>query len=290
MKPVALPKLERAIIKPGIEKHLHPLIRFRGAVSLGRIHRVWNFAQAMMLQECETHADGTQRLSLNPDFSHLAGPEKRVQLGSLRALASRLCATPEVQKIDPVLTEYIRDVFPHPFSLIPIPEVTYDTKSWGVDNWRMFYSRRAQDFFTKEQWADYQRERSIETLKRALEKQRRAAQRLEDAARPKGGLHYPYLVHDGGRPEHDLLKLVNNAVPKWLHPDMRADVCQDLIVGILAGDFDKDNLKLPAKEMLKRVQKMFPTKYGPLSLDAVIPGTEDMKLMDLISEYDGVFP
>lgn len=288
MRSVALPVLENAIVKPGIEKHLHPLIRFRGAVSLGRIHRLWNFGQAMMLQECETHADGTQRLSLNPDFSHLAGPQCRVQLQSLRSLASRLCASPDVQRIDPLLTEYVREVFPHPFSLTPIPEVTYDTKSWGVDHWRMYYSRRAQDFFTHEEWEEYKRQRAIGVLKRALEKQRRAAQRVEDALKPKGGLQYPYIIHEGGKPEHDLVRLVNNIVPKWLHPDMRADVCQDLIVGILAGDFDKDNLALPAKEMLKRVQKMFPTKYGPLSLDDMV-GDTDVKLLDMISEYDGVW-
>lgn len=287
MKPASLKKLQKAIIKPGIEKHLHPLIRFRGAVSLGRIHRLWNFAQSMMAQECETHADGTQRLTLNPDFSHLAGPECRVQLQSLRALASRLCASPDVQKIDPLLTEYVRDVFPHPFALTPISEVTQSTKCWGVDNWRLYYSRRAQDYFSKEQWDEYQRSRAIDTLRRALEKRNRAARKLADSQR---SISYPFLVHDGGRPEHDLLKAVNRAVPQWLPPDMRADVCQDLVVGILAGDFDKDNLHLPAKEMLKRVQQMFPVKYGPLSLDAIVPGTEDMKLMDLISEYDGVWP
>lgn len=323
MHSVPLAKLENAIIKPGIEKHLHPLIRFRGAVSLGRIHRIWNFAQAMMLQGCKTHADGTQRLTLNPAFSHLAGPEKRVQLGSLRALASRLCASPEVQRIDPVLTEYVRDVFPHPFSLQPIPEITYDTKSWGVDDWRLFYSRGAEEFFTREEWAEFKRlrqerieaekdalafrklarevrrhERAAELLARAVARAQRDAERaiakqLEAARRAaakeerRQPLNYPFLIHDGGTPEHALLKQVNAAVPQWLTPDMRADVCQDIIVGILSGDFDKDNLHLPVQEMLKRVQKMFPVKYGPLSLDALVPGTESLRLIDTISELDG---
>jgi len=289
MKTAPLAKLENAIIKPGIEKHLHPLIRFRGQVSLGRVHRLWNFAQSMMLQECETTADGTARLALNPAFSHLAGPDKRVQSTGLRALASRLCATPEVQKLDPVLTEYIREIFPAPFSLIPVPEVTPNTKTWGVDNWRLYYSRRAQNYFSREEWADYQRDRAIDRLRRALEKKRDAERRLRNATAPKT-LLYPFVIHDGGKPEHDLLRAVNAAVPKWLPEEMRADVCQDLVVGILAGDFDKDNLKLPAKEMMARVQKMFPTKYGPISLDAIMPGTDDMRLLDMISEYDGILP
>jgi hypothetical protein len=86
-----------------------------------------------------------------------------------------------------------------------------------------------------------------------------------------------------------LLRRVNAAVPKNLDPDLRADICQDIIVGILCGDFSEDNLTLPAKEMTRRVQNMFPTKYGMLSLDEIVPGSEGRTWLDNLSNEDSLW-
>lgn len=100
------------------------------------------------------------------------------------------------------------------------------------------------------------------------------------------GAAYPFMIHDGGRPEHDLLKKVNAAVPRNMDDDRRADLCQDLIVGILSGDFREDDLGLPIKELTRRVMQMFPTKYGPLSLDAPITGTDGLTILDTLSDEE----
>lgn len=109
------------------------------------------------------------------------------------------------------------------------------------------------------------------------------AQRRRSSA-TGGNIVYPFLIHDGGKPEHVLLRKVNAAVPMHLEPELRADICQDLMVGILCGDLDPDDLSLPAKEIGRKVQQMFPTKYGPLSLDAVMPGTDSLRLIDTLSD------
>ena len=73
-----------------------------------------------------------------------------------------------------------------------------------------------------------------------------------------------------------------DAVPRNIMGDLRADICQDLAVGILCGDFSQDDLKLPAKEKMRLLRKMFPDKYGPISLDAIVPGTDNLRLIDTI--------
>lgn len=125
-------------------------------------------------------------------------------------------------------------------------------------------------------WAQRHYDRSPNVIKRWFKETG-----AEPAVLAPPCLNYPYLVHEGRGPEHELLLLINAAVPKHLHPDLRADMCQDLAVGCLTGDFDKDDLHLPAREVVKRVARMFPTKYGPISLDAPI-GESDFRLLDTL--------
>ena len=78
---------------------------------------------------------------------------------------------------------------------------------------------------------------------------------------------YPYLIHEAKQDDHELLMLVNNAAPKHVPEQMRADLCQDMIVAILSGEMDKTELEGSVKEYTKKIYQMFPTRYGPLSLD-----------------------
>lgn len=253
MKAVPLATLENAIIRPGLEKHLKPLIMYRGAVTLGAAHRMWNLIVAGMEQDC-TFSDITQRLQHNPEFSHLCGPEKPKQRMGLIGFLSRLEDNPKVAAETPGLLEYSRYLGGSRYRLERVSNTTFRRRNMGAGGWR--------------------------TFKNAPSKPR---------AEQRDALVYPFLIHDGGRPEHDLLKRVNAAVSRSFPPHMRADICQDIIVGILSGEFDAQDLALPAKEMTKRMFKMFPTKWGDLSLDAVIPGTVNLKLIDTLSEEDSIW-
>lgn len=79
---------------------------------------------------------------------------------------------------------------------------------------------------------------------------------------------------DGDDDDRALLVEVHNAVPKHLPDWLRADICQDLIVGILAGEIERAALGGSVKAYTRKVLEMHPLKYGPLSLDANIPGTD----------------
>lgn len=257
MTPISLERLETSIIKPGLEKHLRPLLMYKGGVTLGRIHRLLNLTIAGMEQDC-TLADITQRLQANPEFSHLCGPEKLVQGSSLYSFFSRLEDNPDVANNVPHLLDYVRSLGGHRFHLQRLPLGCRDRRSLAAKPWREYIG--------------------------PVERPRH----LKPRAEPRPQLVYPFLIHDGGKPEHDLLKRVNAAVPKWLPPDRRADICQDLIVGILSGEISIDALALPTKEMTKQVLKQFPTKYGDLSLDATI-GDTDLRIIDTLSEEDSIW-
>lgn len=103
-------------------------------------------------------------------------------------------------------------------------------------------------------------------------------------------LCYPFLPQTSKQlPEHELLRLINEAVPREIPEDRRADICQELAIAVLIGDADAAHLATAWKPMFRKIYKLHPTAYGPLSLDAVIPGTDNLKLLDILSEEDGLW-
>jgi hypothetical protein len=242
MKCVPLAKLEDKIIRPGFDEHLKPLLMYRGQLTLGRAHRLWNMMVSAMEHEA-TYSDITQRLLRNPDYSQLCGPETKISLLGLRSFCGRLVDNPKVLGEMPHLKEYVEWLLPDwrgPFLLQPISEITHRRRNMGAGGWRTFVDRRGREH--------------RQTVRGEV-------------------LEYPFLIHDGGKPEHDLLRKVVAAIPRHVPQHLFADMCQDLVVGILSGDYAEDDLNLPGREVVKRVWHMFPTKYN-LSLDDIIPGTD----------------
>lgn len=276
MREVSLEALAGAVILPGIEKHLTPLLAYRGNLTLGRAHRLFNLVVSAMEHDAST-ADITQRLLHNPEHSQLCGPEKPVQHMGLCGILSRLEDNPSVLALVPHLSEYVRGLGGFRYSPTRVSPTTSRRREMGAGGWRVFVPKP-------------RKVKAVKEPRRASKA--RTATRLPGSnlrGRVTESIVYPFLIHDGGKPEHDLLRRVNAAVPKHFPPEMRADICQDLIVGILTGEFPEDDLRLPAKEMTKRVTKMFPTKYGLASLDAEMPGTDGLKLIDTFSTEDGLW-
>ncbi len=78
--------------------------------------------------------------------------------------------------------------------------------------------------------------------------------------------YYPYITGPV-RDEHRLVVVVNEAVPKGIPDDIRADICQDILVALLDHQIEIHDLSLAVPEFIKRQYRLFPTKYAPLSLD-----------------------
>lgn len=94
---------------------------------------------------------------------------------------------------------------------------------------------------------------------------------------------YPFISGEPKK-EHDLLVAVHNVVPQGLPKQHREDICQDIIVAILEGKLNLENLKDEVPAFIKQAYKQFPTKYGPLSIDRPISYDDDRLLRDMLSE------
>lgn len=312
MKQIALSTLESRIIRPGFEAHLSPLLRFKGHQTLGRVHRLWNLMVSAMLHDA-TDSDITQRLVHSEQYSQLCGPERQISHSTLRSFTGRLLACPKVLAEEPLLREYILDILPPwkgPIWLTPIPgppdgfivgverrSVAWAARQYGVgyevcERWfrelglvSTRHQKRRPDSFTEAARG--------KSLRWALEKYDvgyGVARRwfAEVGVKPEPSpafspkLAYPFLIHDGGKPEHALLRKVNAAVPSGLEPSLRADMCQDLLVAILSGELGENDILLPTRELSKRIWASAPVRYGERSLDEAI--SDDFTLMDTLAD------
>lgn len=91
-------------------------------------------------------------------------------------------------------------------------------------------------------------------------------------------LAYPY-IGEGTINNSDLLTAINTIVPRELPPDIRADVCQEMIVDVLAGILPLET----AGEMMKKyVTRAYGERFRLLSLDAPMRGFDGLRLVDTI--------
>lgn len=260
MQYASLKDIEPDIITPGIEKHLKPLIAYRGNLTIGRAQRLWNFSIAMMHQDCSDFSEG-RALSHNPDFSHLLGPEDQQTYQKVRGFFNRLALNPKVTDNVRGLTRYVKALNPRPWHYTPVSEYTSRRETVGAGGWRTYIAAPQRK------------------VNAALDKAPRAAEMV-----------YPYMVHDGKSDAGaDLVKVVNTLVPRGLPPEVRADVCQDIIVAILSEQIALADLSgATVKDFVSVGRKFFQDKWQLFSLED--KGHTDQALIDTLSEADGLWP
>lgn len=233
-----LNSLSELIVRPGIEKKMWPLLQYRGSFNLGRAHRMWNYALMMMAAEAETVSDGV-KLWENPAYSQLCGPTTKMTTLRLRSFFGRLWDTPFVTDNIPGFTKYVKDLNLGPSYLTPVP---LESERANVAPWRKSLHPEPHRY---------------------------------PGERGSTVTFYPYAVHDHERPDDGraLVLLVNKAVPESLPPDIRADVCQEIIVSVLAGDVKRENVpdhvaKYISQHFRGRDWKWAPDGSGISKLDA----------------------
>lgn len=69
---------------------------------------------------------------------------------------------------------------------------------------------------------------------------------------------YPYGA------THELVQMVNEAVPRSLPEDIRGDVCQEMILAMLDGEV---NVLDRAQEFIRAHRKEYAFRFGPMSID-----------------------
>ncbi|MGI9293435.1 MAG: hypothetical protein ACR2PS_05580 [Pseudomonadales bacterium] len=245
MKNIDYGRLEELVIRPGIEERLVPLALYRGNLSLGDVHKRWNMMIAAMLAELRLNE--IKILWEDPTLAKLCFPNLKnaPELTSMYGWLGRMENHRDVIDNIPGLWDYIRSLGGWRFSnLAPVP-------------------RDTDRYLQNRPWRSYTRKRRTKTAK----PNKKPTEKRQE-------LFYPYLIVQpefGVNEGQDLLLKINNAVPAALPDQIRADVCQDLAVAILSGDMAESELDNEAILFVKKVFKMYPTKWGPISLDATPP-------------------
>jgi hypothetical protein len=219
LMPVGMNYLSDLVVRPGIQKKLWPLLLYKGSMYPGHAHRLWNYSLLMMAAEAETLSDGL-KLFGNEAFSQLCGPYRRPQKFTLRNFFTRLHDAPDVTDNIPGFTEYVKMMGLGPCRLTP---VDLETTRANCASWRIsLHANPGQE----------PKEKSIKQL------------------------FYPFAVYNTQKPDDgkDLVLAVNKVVPRGLPEDLRADICQDMVMAVLEGKIKKENLK---DHMLAYMRKGF---------------------------------
>jgi hypothetical protein len=222
--------LTELIVRPGIRKYLEPLCLYRGAMTPGGAHRRWNFALLMFAAEAETLADGL-KLQANPAFAQLCGPESSLQKYSLFTFFGRLWDNPDVTDEISGFTDYVRSLELGPSRLTPVPHLSHDQY---CAPWR---TSDHPDYDPK-------------------------AEKPEYGVR---NLYYPFIAHDPKAPDdgQKIVMLVNEMVPRWLPNGIRADCCQELVVGLLSGDVPAGRAHEWVHKYVSKMYKLHPNLGRP---------------------------
>ncbi len=218
------------IVRPGIEKHLVPLMLYRGTQGFGWMHRRWNFAIQCMESEVTSFTEAI-RMSRNPDYAHLCHSIKVVDHDHLGSLFGRLLDNPRITDNVKGLTEYVRMIEGIKYKLTP---VSLYAKCYGhperISPWRIPV---------------------LTTRKRAPPKVIAPTQ-----------LEFPMMIHrPGGEQEAALLAKVHAVIPVRYPARVRIDLCQDLIADVIAGQVSADNLD---PSVLHKIMQAHPLKYHGL--------------------------
>lgn len=64
----------------------------------------------------------------------------------------------------------------------------------------------------------------------------------------------------------DLIAFVERAIPPKMHPHIREDLVQDVLVAIIAGDLDTHSLGGSLPAFIRRIYEQFPIYNAPISL------------------------
>ncbi len=248
-------KVKKRICEPSTSELIRPLFLFKGSTTEGRMLSLYNLLASAKDNEVKTLREISAASEYLVEPVHYCGFHRLIANQSLLSICSRILQSPSVLKAELDWYDYIHYVVENSegwlLNLIPIPPTSFDWHISRTRPWRYVAPPR---------------------------KDRQPRERITE--------YYPYIkgpVLD----DHALLVAVDKLVPKGYNDDTRADICQDMIVAILTGETTLENMAADKAKYVKGFFKQFPSKYGPLSLDApIIWGNDvsDMTIGDTIAQ------
>lgn len=235
-------RIKEHIIQPYEEKDFYPVLLYRQAVinALGRAKAVYNYfcaAMEMELPSVFTMASLTQEHGYTSELAHLTGFHANYGIGypTFNRWGTRFLAHPELTSRTPHLREYLEflrgDGGLELMPLHPISRWTsHPSGRYGQMAWRYKPRSRVEVIPLPEVWPFIP----------------------EKTPRGLDGM--------------EMLLAVDAVVPKSLPEQMREDLCQDLVMALLSGEVEQRNLRDALPAYIQKVKRLFPIKYGNLSL------------------------
>ena len=244
-KTIDLAKFETVVAEAPSDEHLIPMLLFKGPHTFQRARSMWNLVNGLYLAQPETMTVAVKTIKAEDNYRHLAGLHSRGVEGlGLSSMIFRVLQAPELMERIPDLQRWLEDFWgrTHRIRLDPIPRWSIHARG---DNWRRFPRQR----------------------------------RIRIIAEPFDPTPPELLFKTSADPHAELLRTADSAIPPHITGAMRQDICGDLVLGILTGDFNPQDLGHAVKETVTNYNRMY--NRNP-SLDAIIRNTDDLKLMDVI--------
>lgn len=260
-------KLDQAkerIAHPYTENELMPLLLFGGNWNMGKAQALYKTAVLMMDAEITSLNKIKDTTAQARDLLHMTGIHDFAKSGiDCGTIFNRILNCPTVLALNPSMKEYIHWVAGNSgkfflYTLDPIDR-------WSVGS--------------KRKWRyPYKRDGHRGGLKGAKPKEKDSGLIVPQ--------FYPFYTETPNE-EHELLEWAHHLVPKSIPDHWRQDICQDLIVGLLMGEVTKENAASTVRKYISKVFQAYPSKYGPLSLDAELSWDDDRTLADKIGSQMG---
>lgn len=100
---------------------------------------------------------------------------------------------------------------------------------------------------------------------------------------PMGPSAYPYSQRDS------MTAQVLALIPRSVHPEIRGDLCQDLIAACLAGDLTMEQIPAALKSYARKARKLLAETWQQVSLDEEIPGMNGLRRIDTIDSETSIY-
>jgi hypothetical protein len=233
------------------EKELRPLLLFRGSMSEHRVRTLFALMRLLRDNDIPSPNQAQQFLSLLPDERHRSGLHAATidSMSWIRWLC-RLSQSPSVFEIDRNLKTYC------------------DWLLAQTSSHSKFLLERISEtaFRTRRDW-------------RRVSRPRRIRKEVDGITE-----FYPYLRERQELKDYLMLSAVHHAVSKSLPEDIRADICQDLIVSILAGEVSVDNCRDKIPEHLRSHRQMYGDRWRTISLETPLGGDDRRTIGDTLRD------
>lgn len=154
-------------------------------------------------------------------------------------------------------------------------ETRADVIKESVRAYRATESGRAAMERARARWVAKNRDRVL-AYYREYNAHRRAGRTAGEALADTLGMHLS---------QNAIYAAASAAVHRGMPPDVRDDILSMIVLAVLEGEFPVEEIAAQAKKFISAHYRQF-SKFSTVSIDAVVPGTDNLRLIDTLAADD----